>query len=309
MYHTRAALLFGAKQTAEGTPATLTGAKAIAATEITFTPEYDMDTEKYLGEITDRSVILYEKDRYGKLDFTTVMPVLDTADDIPLSDWLECCGVAKDVSVDDEVTFDNSTLVHNTLTTAFRRSSTQTSTEKQFLVTDTVFQLGVDFAVGQLAKLSFTGMGEFDRSTSETALVPDYGTQKTAIAPVQKKGTYNTLWGATPICVESWSTSNFFGVDIERSLLLCGESFELTGTESEVTLTVAERDVNVNFDPETFLGTGDSFQFTLGTDTGKTVVLTFSSLKIESWSPTTVGNYAAQQIRAISDGTATITFE
>lgn len=309
MYHEKAALMFGAEQTGLNAEAAVTAADALACLEVNFDPVIESSEEKFTGDVNERSALREIIDVYGKITAKTVLPVLDGHPTLAITPWIKACGAVLDVSVADTLSFSNATLTKSMLTAHFRRTQTGEGQDKLFKILNALFSLDIKIGMKEVSTLSFSGQGEYSRSSNEDLLLPDYGVQRTAVAPMHKQGNHSCQFGGSALNIENLSLTNFFGVDITRLLLSYQKSFELTGTAGEASFDVVEKGANEGFDPESMVNKAGEFKYTLGKSVGRTVEFFMSRLVIKEWKPSSVNSYAGQSVTAVNEGYSTITFK
>jgi hypothetical protein len=169
---------------------------AVAVLNLTYSLETTSEAFLYSGdenEIDERTVIT---DRYGKIDFETFVPAVDTGyasqklvgDYIPMGAFFNATGLKSDTSVDGRVTYTTQDSVDSYLTIEIRRSSassTFNTQEKAFTYTDVRGTVDFDAVIGTKAKLKWAFMGNFKRVTDKQRITPDTATralQKSNIA-------------------------------------------------------------------------------------------------------------------------------
>jgi hypothetical protein len=169
---------------------------AVAVLNLTYSLETTSEAFLYSGdenEIDEKTVIT---DRYGKIDFETFVPAVDTAyasktlvgDYIPMGDFFNATGLKADTSVAGSVTYTTENSVDSYLTIEIRRSSSSSTfntQEKAFTYTDVRGTVDFDAVIGTKAKLKWAFMGNFKRVTDKQRITPDPATralQKSRIA-------------------------------------------------------------------------------------------------------------------------------
>jgi hypothetical protein len=169
---------------------------AVAVLNLTYSLETTSEAFLYSGdenEIDEKTVIT---DRYGKIDFETFVPAVDTAyasktlegDYIPMGDFFNATGLKADTSVAGSVTYTTENSVDSYLTIEIRRSSSSSTfntLEKAFTYTDVRGTVDFDAVIGTKAKLKWAFMGNFKRVTDKQRITPDPETralQKSRIA-------------------------------------------------------------------------------------------------------------------------------
>lgn len=315
MFNQKSAVLFGKSQIAAGTMDDLSGADALACVDVSFSPVFQNETYTYTGDVNDRDVSVDQVDKYGKLDFSTLIPVLGGdalgAANLTLAihDWLKSCGAQTSVGANGELIFSNDLLFPVAMSQEFRRSDSKSTDDKVFELWDVLSQLGVDISANKRGTLKFTAMGEYDKAEDKPHLVADYGGQKTFAAPASKKESRTVTWKGLQCCPETFSTSNFFGVSLDRFRLACESGTDIAAEASEVSMQILEKHASDSFNPENHILSTGKLSYKIGTAAGKIVLFEMDDLLLLEWQPSQVGNFAGQSLKFTNKGKSRIIFK
>ena len=180
--------------------------------------------------------------------------------------------------------------------------------------------VNLELELGKRSMLGFNFMGNFVDPARVAQIVPNFGVQKTRIAPVPRAinviqaelvavGEAFTGVGTKTFCFSKLSAPNLFGFDYSRFILSCLEGFSKGAVTTDVVLTrlIDTPDTGI-FMPENNLEGLFKLRVTLGTEDVDTVSVEFDKLELTNYANTTVGTYAAQDITFKNRGTSTLEF-
>lgn len=339
-FHERAILIYGKSQYAEGSPATVAATDAVAALEVNYTDEISSEDHVYVGDELDRDTLTSITDRSAKVDFSTLLPLIDVTEPfgttpetlLAVAPLLKACGgSATDSETADSpevgktainVTFTNSAVLNSFATLEVRRSSADEPTfERKHQITDCRGMVNLEWELGKRSMLGFNFMGNFVDPARVEQIVPNFGVQKTRIAPVLRAanviqaelvavGTAFTGIGTKTFCFSKLSAPNLFGFDYSRFILSCLEGFSKGAVTTDVVLTrlMDTPDTGV-FMPENNLEGLFKLRVTIGTEDVDTVAVEFDKLELVNYANTAVGTYAAQDITFKNRGFTTLSFD
>lgn len=336
-FHERAILIYGKSQSAEGSPATVAATDAIAALEVNYNDEISSEDHVYVGDELDRDTLTSITDRSAKVDFSTLLPYVDLTDITPttpvdligIAPLLQACGGYGTITAVTNLgiearnaTFTNSTVLNSFATLEVRRSSADEPTyERKHQITDCRGMVNLEWELGKRSMLGFNFMGNFVNPARVAQIAPNFGVQKTRIAPVLRAATVIqaelvaidgsfTGIGTKTFCFSKLSAPNLFGFDYSRFILSCLEGFSKGAVTTDVVLTrlMDTPDTGV-FMPENNLEGLFKLRVTIGVDDVDTVAVEFSKLELVNYANTTVGTYAAQDITFKNRGFTTLSFD
>ena len=331
-FHERAILVYAKTQSAEGTPATIATTDAVAALEVNYSDEIATEDHAYVGDELDRDTLTSVTDRHSKVDFSTLMPLLDVTEPfattpetlLGVTPLIQACGgYATDTATVDgtdtilTVNFTNDTVLNSFATLEVRRSSADEPTyQRKHQLVDCRGQMNLEIELGKRSMLGFNFMGNFVDPSRVAQVVPNFGVQKTRIAPVPRKanilqaelvdiGSAFTGIGTKTFCFSKLSAPNFFGFDYSRFILSCLEGFSKGAVTTDVVLTrlIDTPDTGV-FMPENNLEGLFKLRVVLGTEDVDTITVDFTKLELVNYANTNVGTYAAQDITFKNRGTS-----
>ena len=207
-FNKKAVTLLGKVQVSEGTAVDPVAANAIPIISNDSTTNRETDQFQYLGDALSRDEVTTVKDTSGEITFESFMPVLGalnaglTTAEAPFSQWFSACGgkiiVAASGSFDNggspvalqdgeelaasdgAVLVTNSIASNDLLTIDYLKDSPEATSGKQkrYRFIDCRGSFDLSFKAGERIKLAFKFMGNNSEPTMETAIVPDFGSQK-----------------------------------------------------------------------------------------------------------------------------------
>lgn len=213
-FNTKNVTLLGKAQVSEGTPVNPTASDAIAIISNDSDTTRETDTFQYLGDSQSRDEVTTVKDTFGTITFESFMPILGALDaglvvaDAPYDQWFQACGGKMIVAAssqfdnggnpvalqdgevltatDGAVLITNQIIENSLLTIDYLKSSPETTggKQKRYRYSDCRGYFDLSFTAGERIKLAFTFMGNNSEPTMETAITPDFGTQKLNIGSV-----------------------------------------------------------------------------------------------------------------------------
>lgn len=358
-YAKKAQVLFKHVQAAEGTPIAneaFTGADAVAVFNSDFSTNLSSETFQYSGDELDRDEGVTITDKFSEVTAETFVPALGTIgvgvapdeDDFPLTRLFTSAGAAVTFSGTgntSRVTASNGSASNDLLTVIVGKISQSRATkQKNYKFYDCRTSVDLDIQVGSRAKMKWNLKGnpvdalgaaypdEIDKIT------PDYGTQKTIIAPTVRLASINqaelvrfdskgynagttdlptALTGTVKnICFSKLSAPNLFGYDYERFLTGCEEGFGKVAVATDVTLTILEDAYDATWNPDaTYIGSGSAmlegfFAFALcwGTVAGQKLYLEMTKLQLLDVKNADVGTYSGKDLIFKNTGTTLLKF-
>lgn len=325
-FHTKAVSCYGKKQTAQGTKAAIAAADALAITGFTYTPVLETTVDEYLGNPATRTAAVTTTDFYGKIEAETPISV-NTAGVAPAyTAFMECCGV-NGVAVADaptatppvagSVTYSNSTINNTYITCQFRRRSPTITTEKTHSLMDVRGTLDINIELNKRPMFKFNLLGNVENPTQEGIIGEEFGNQvnPSFLIPPLKQGNVTTsavLFGGKQICLTKFSAQNFFGIDLQRYMFICGSGVQTDTLTAEYTVEYLEADVaTATITDELYAkdNTNVAFDFTLGTVAGKKMRISIPNGTIKNIGYGTAGNFVTKVITVAITGLSTLIFQ
>ena len=265
-FHEKNVSIYGEIQVSEGTPIATVAADAIAVTTLEGSVVRETEAFEYLGDSLSRDEITTLKDESGEVNFESFMPHLGAldvglaVDDAPYSKFFRACG--GEVTVDGGtgiVTVTNSTISNKLLTLDYHKASPEATggDDKRWQFSDCRGGIDISFEAGSRIQLAFKFMGNYSNvgnPSMETAVIPDFGSQKFDIASVvrlqnMQTSTIRQLLG-TEASVAIANIADAAGtVTVDTSAVhgyVTGERVTIAGTTSfdevDVEITVVDTD-------------------------------------------------------------------
>jgi hypothetical protein len=143
-------------------------------------------------------------------------------------------------------------------------------------------------------------------------LVANYGTQKANLLPPVLIGNLPTCTlDGTTFCITEFTASNFFGVKLDRTKLICEEGWLQSIERPEVSITLVAQEAGIALVPETVLQTTTAHAFIceLGTVAGKVARIELPSLKCTNLSYGDLDGLRTQTLTFTNDGAAKLIFK
>ena len=325
-FHTKAVSCFGKKQTAQGTKATIAAADALAITNFTYTPVLETTVDEYLGNPATRTAAVTTTDFYAKIEAETPISVNVAGVAPAYTAFLEACGVNGVAMADaptatppvaGSVTYSNNTINNTYITCQFRRRSPTITTEKTHSLTDVRGTLDINIELNKRPMFKFNLVGNVDTPTQEATIDGSFGNQinPSFLIPPLKHGNVDPAYvafGAKPICLTKFSAQNFFGIDLQRYMFICGSGVQTDTLTSEYTVEYLEADVSpATLTDELYArdNTNVTFDMTLGTVAGRKVHIIIPYGKIKNIGYGTAGNFVTKVITVAITGPSTLIFQ
>ena len=325
-FHTKAVACFGKKQTAKGTKAAISATDALAITNFTYTPVLETTTDEYLGDPATRTAAVTTTDFYAKIEAET--PISANAPGVApaYTAFLEACG-ANGVVVADAPTatppvngyviYTNSAINNTYITCQFRRRSPTITTEKTHSLMDVRGTLDINIELNKRPMFKFNLIGNVENPTQEAVLEGSFGNQvnPSFLIPPLKQGTVTTsavLFGGKQICLTKFSAQNFFGIDLQRYMFICGSGVQTDTLTAEYTVEYLEADVASDTITDELYAkdnTNVALDFTLGTVAGKKMRISIPNGMIKNIGYGTAGNFATKVITVAITGLSTLIFQ
>lgn len=325
-FHTKAVSCFGKKQTAQGTRATIAAADALAITNLTYTPVLETTTDEYLGNPATRTAAVTTTDFYAKIEAETPISVNTPGVAPAYTAFLEACGV-NGLAVADaptatppvagSVTYSNNTINNTYITCQFRRRSPTITTEKTHSLMDVRGTLDINIELNKRPMFKFNLIGNVDNPTQEGIIDGSFGNQvnPSFLIPPLKQGNVNTsavLFGGKQICLTKFSAQNFFGIDLQRYMFICGSGVQTDTLTAEYTVEYLEADVSSATITDELYAKGNTnvaLDFTLGTVAGKKMRISIPNGTIKNIGYGAAGNFVTKVITVAITGLSTLTFQ
>lgn len=325
-FHTKAISCFGKKQTAQGAKVAIAAADALAITSFTYTPVLETTVDEYLGNPATRTAAVTTTDFYGKIEAETPISVNTVGVAPAYTAFMEACGV-NGVAVADaptatppvagSVTYSNNTINNTYITCQFRRRSPTITTEKTISLMDVRGTLDINVELNKRPMFKFNLLGNVDNPTQEGSITEAFGNQVNPayLIPPLKQGNVATsavLFGGKQICLTKFSAQNFFGVDLQRYIFICGAGVQTDTLTAEYTVEYLEADVaTATITDELYAkdNTNVAFDFTLGTVAGKKIRISIPNGTIKNISYGTAGNFVTKVITVAITGLSTLIFQ
>lgn len=323
-FHTKAVSCFGKKQTAQGTKATITAADALAITNFTYTPVLETTTDEYLGNPATRTAAVTTTDFYAKIEAETPVSVNAPGVAPAYTAFLEACGVnglaempSVTPPVTGSVTYSNNTINNTYITCQFRRRSPTITTEKTHTLTDVRGTLDINIELNKRPMFKFNLIGNVDTPTQEGIIDGSFGNQvdPSFLIPPLKYGNVVTsavLFGDKQVCLTKFSAQNFFGIDLQRYMFICGSGVQTDTLTSEYTIEYLEADVaSATTTDEKYAkdNTNVSLYFTLGTVVGRKMRIFIPNGTIKNIGYGTAGNFVTKVVTVTITGLSTLIFQ
>lgn len=306
---------------------------ALAVINLNYSTELTSEAFQYTGDELNRDEDTVITDKYAKLDFETFLPALGTtaggdpvASEVPLVDWFQACGSAIVLSTGsaDYAQATNSLASNSFLTLEVRRSSPDLVTvneQKSFIISDARGNVDLDMVIGTRVKLKFSYMGNLDGVVQKFVVVPNFGDQKTVLAPSAKSTTITlsglalytdenlpAVPGSSNICFDKLNAPNVFGFDYQRYLTGCIDGWSKGAVPTDVTITILEDEANATYNPDNHLEQNHRLTLRWGSEVGKKIELDFSKLQLAKVTNSKVATYAGQDLGFRNVGTTTLKF-
>lgn len=324
-FHTKAVACFGKKQTAQGTKATITAADALAITNFTYTPVLETTTDEYLGNPATRTAAVTTTDFYAKIEAETPISVNAVGVAPPYTAFMEACGVNGEVvaaaptatpPVIGRVTYSNTTINNTYITCQFRRRSPTINTEKTHTLTDVRGTLDINIELNKRPMFKFNLIGNVENPTQEPIINGSFGNQvnPSFLIPPLKRGNVSTsavLFGGKQICLTKFSAQNFFGIDLQRYMFICGSGVQTDALTAEYTVEYLEADVaSATITDELYAkdNTNVTFDFALGTTVGKIMQIYIPNGTIKNIGYGTAGNFVTKVVTVAITGMPRLIF-
>lgn len=315
-FHTKAISCYGKKQTAQGTKAVIAAADALAITSFSYTPVLETTVDEYLGNPAMRTAAVTTTDFYGKIEAET--PISTNAFGVApaYTAFLECCGVNGVVTADGVVYLNNP--INNTyITCQFRRRSPTITTEKTYSLTDVRGTLDINIELNKRPMFKFNLLGNVENPTQESIIDGAFGNQvnPSFLVPPLKQGnviTSDVLFGGKQICLTKFSAQNFFGMDLQRYMFICGSGVQTDALTAEYTVEYLEADVaSATITDELYAkdNTNVALSFTLGTVAGKRLRISIPNGTIKNIGYGTAGNFVTKVITVAITGLTALAFQ
>lgn len=213
----------------------------------------------------------------------------------------------KVIAATTSVEYNNSVLLDKWLTAAFNYKAAEIATEKRYALKDAKVLVDLAFSLKQRLMMTLNLTGTPVAPAQTAVLVPNYGTQKASLLPPVLMGNLPTctLDGGT-FCLTEFTASNFFGVKLDRTKLLCEEGWLQSIERPEVSITLVAQEAGVALVPETILQstTAHVFICELGTVAGKIARIELPSLKCTNLSYGDLDGLRTQTLTFTNDGAA-----
>lgn len=324
-FSSKAITIYAAVQSAEGVPATVTEANAIATLNLNFSTEISSETVEYTGDELSRDEEVIEKDTFGQFDFETLMPKLGTIaggtptmNEVPLQQLFRACGLGVVLTVG-QAELTNSVVSNEFLTVEIRRSSSDIATDKVYKLVDCRGYVDFDGQVGSKAKLKFNFMGNIASVTQETAFVADFGSQKLNTATVLKSSDirlsglvlYSTASEpadpvSSNVCFSKLVAPNLSGFSYDRYMTSCAENWSKEAAASDVTLTILEDAADATYNPSAHIADSHKLVVNYGNGTGEEVDMTFTKLILSNVVSSEIAKYVGQDLPFRNTGKVSI---
>jgi hypothetical protein len=309
----------------------------LAVINLNYSTELSTEASQYVGNELDRDEQTTITDKYCKMDFENFVPVLGeisgtnpTVTELPYPIWFEGAGLAAVLSADNSgsVQFTNEVQSNAFLTIEVRRSSQDNTTiHKTYLSYDCRGMLDFDGVIGAKGKFKWSFMGNFggifDKLRFE-ADTTELTKQKTNIATNLKatgiKTSQLSLYngvnapvfasGTKTVCFDKLSAPNLPGFEYNRYLTSCVDSWSKGAVPTDVNFTIQEDRASANYNPDSHLEENHSLwlEYSEDAQTAGSVLIYFKKLELVGITPSTIAQYAAQDLKFRNRGTTSITF-
>ena len=288
---------FAKEQTAYGTMATLAATDALAMTENSYGLNVEQDVLEWIGSTTEREIAVSITDTIGTM--TVGFPLYTAAKG--------ASNATKVIVATISVEYNNSVLLDKWLTTAFNYKAAEVATEKRYALKDAKTLVDLAFSLKQRLMATFNITGTPVAPAQTAVLVANYGTQKANLLPPVLMGNLPTCTlDGTTFCITEFTASNFFGVKLDRTKLICEEGWLQSIERPEVSITLVAQEAGVALVPETILQTTTAHAFIceLGTVAGKIARIELPSLKCTNLSYGDLDGLRTQTLTFTNDGAA-----
>lgn len=303
-YTQASASIFGAIQTAVGSPATIAGTDVLAALDLSSSPDIQTEEHKFAGP-SSREVETSITDKIRTAEFSVFMPAAGAAGTTStLFTWFEAFGMSEVISAGVSAESTNTPPSDEVLTLEYRKHPV-TGNDKIVTISDARGQVDFEAEIGHRAMFKLAIRGEYQEAADGAGLTHDFGTQKTLIAQRVLtdnivKAKLQPIGGAAQadknICFGKLNITNMGGYDLARYQDSCETSHGLLPVPGELKLIVTEDEAGAIYNPETFLNEHHSFELEWGTVAGSIQNVTISDAQLVTITDTELGPWAAQEL-------------
>ncbi len=199
-------------------------------------------------------------------------------------------------------------------TLEFRMTSADISTDKVYQALDCIATLDLSIEVAKPVELMWNINGNYIDPSQETALAPEFGTQKNRgyLAPVMNAGTLLmcdfelevdgvasafTL-GTHTVALTKLSASNLFGIDMTRYLTGVEKGFTKMAQPTDVMISIVAPPADADYVPEANRDAYHRVAVAVGTGLGlgTAFIVEFTQLQLVTIAPGTQGMLATQDL-------------
>ena len=298
---------FAKEQTAYGAIATLAAADALAMTENSYGLNVEQDVLEWVGSNTEREIAVSITDTIGTM--TVGFPLYTAAAGVaPAFDsMMGAANATKVIVATISTEYNNSALLDKWLTAALNYKAAEVATEKRYALKDAKTLVDLAFSLKQRLMVTFNITGTPVAPAQTAVLVANYGTQKANLLPPVLMGNLPTCTlDGTTFCITEFTASNFFGVKLDRTKLICEEGWLQSIERPEVSITLVAQEAGIALVPETVLQTTTAHAFIceLGTVAGKIARIELPSLKCTNLSYGDLDGLRTQTLTFTNDGAA-----
>lgn len=279
----------------------------------------------YSGNELDRDELNVVTDTMATFDFETLMPSLGTIagtdpvlSEVPYPELWQAANMAVVLSTGSagKVTFTNSVASNSFLTVQLRESSADVATQKTYTLKDVRGGLDLDMSIPSKARIKWSFMGNYVSQADTTAIVPDYGLQKSDIAPNITSSTVvssqlSTYTGSTEptyvngtktLCFQKVSASGINGFERTRFQTSCLDGWDNGAAATDVTVSILEDRAAATFNPDTNIELYHGMYFDWGPATGAKVGVYFHKVQLVDVTKAEIANFISQELKFRNTG-------